>query len=75
MIRTIKKYSNRKLYDTLESRYVTLKDLVNMIKNDVSFKVIDNKTKDTITKDVLINALTYCEKLNTSKLIGLIKVN
>src|SRR3990167_3506466 len=47
--RIIKRYQNRKLYDTRHSCYVTLDDIAHMVKQGEEIKVIDNKTKDDIT--------------------------
>ncbi len=49
----IKKYANRRLYDTGASRYVTLDDLCAMVKNGVEFVVHDAKTGNDITRAVL----------------------
>ena len=53
----IKKYSNRRLYDTSKSRYVTLEELKNMIVDGVAFEVYDSKTNENITRMVLLQAL------------------
>jgi len=50
---TIKKYANRRLYDTSKSSYVTLEDLCQMVKQGVDFTVIDAKTGDDLTRSVL----------------------
>src|SRR5690606_4066713 len=50
---TIKKYANRRLYNTGTSTYVTLEDLADMVKNGEDFTVIDAKTGDDITRSVL----------------------
>jgi len=50
---TIKKYSNRRLYNTQISNYVTLEDLFQMVKNNDNFVVIDAKSSDDITRSVL----------------------
>ena len=42
----IKRYQNRKLYDTHESSYVTLDEIAKMIKNGEDLRVIDNKNKN-----------------------------
>lgn len=49
----IKKYANRRLYDTSASSYITLEDLCNMVKNGVEFIVIDAKTEEDLTRQVL----------------------
>ena len=49
----IKKYANRRLYNTATSSYVTLDHLAQMVKDDVEFVVYDAKTGDDITRSVL----------------------
>ena len=50
---TIKKYANRRLYNTGTSTYVTLEDLASMVKDGEDFLVFDAKTGDDITRQVL----------------------
>ncbi|KRP87487.1 MULTISPECIES: polyhydroxyalkanoate synthesis repressor PhaR [Bradyrhizobium] len=50
---TIKKYANRRLYNTGTSTYVTLEDLAAMVKDGEDFLVYDAKTGDDITRSVL----------------------
>ncbi|WP_458759303.1 polyhydroxyalkanoate synthesis repressor PhaR [Afipia sp. TerB] len=50
---TIKKYANRRLYNTGTSTYVTLEDLAAMVKEGEDFLVYDAKTGDDITRSVL----------------------
>ncbi|GAB1716982.1 MAG: Polyhydroxyalkanoate synthesis repressor PhaR [Nitrobacter sp.] len=50
---TIKKYANRRLYNTGTSTYVTLEDLAAMVKQGEDFLVFDAKTGDDITRSVL----------------------
>lgn len=50
---TIKKYANRRLYNTATSSYVTLDHLCQMVKDGVDFVVYDAKTGDDITRSVL----------------------
>ena len=50
---TIKKYANRRLYNTASSAYVTLADLAKMVKSGEDFVVYDAKTNDEITRSVL----------------------
>lgn len=49
----IKKYANRRLYNTGTSVYVTLEDLAQMVKNGEEFQVFDAKTNEDITRSVL----------------------
>jgi len=50
---TIKKYANRRLYNTATSSYVTLEHLCQMVKDGVDFAVLDAKTGEDITRQVL----------------------
>lgn len=50
---TIKKYANRRLYDTSASRYVTLDHLRDLVKDNTEFEVVDAKTGDDLTRGVL----------------------
>ena len=45
----IKRYANRKLYDTVQSCYVTLEDIAAMIKNGEEIRILDNKSKEDLT--------------------------
>src|SRR3954464_12461677 len=49
----IKKYANRRLYNTASSSYVTLEHLSDMVKEGIDFVVYDAKTNDDITRSVL----------------------
>src|SRR3569833_1971790 len=51
--RIIKRYANRKLYDTEHSRYVTLDQISEMIRNGDDVKIVDNKTKEDLTSVTL----------------------
>lgn len=50
---TIKKYANRRLYDTSASRYVTLDHLRDLVKSDADFEVVDARTGEDLTRGVL----------------------
>ncbi len=50
---TIKKYANRRLYDTESSSYITLDRLAEMVRQGREFEVVDAKTGDDITRQVL----------------------
>jgi len=49
----VKKYANRRLYNTSTSSYITLDDLAGMVREDVQFQVLDAKTGDDITHSIL----------------------
>lgn len=67
-IRIIKKYQNRKLYDTQDSCYVTLDGIAKMIREGEEIAVIDNNTKDDVTALILTQVLYEQEKTNQSVL-------
>ena len=58
---TIKKYANRRLYNTGTSTYVTLEDLATMVKNSEDFQVFDAKTGEDITRSVLTQIIVEQE--------------
>ncbi|MDC0887156.1 polyhydroxyalkanoate synthesis regulator DNA-binding domain-containing protein, partial [Altererythrobacter sp.] len=49
----IKKYANRRLYNTQSSSYITLDDLATMTREGVDFQVVDAKSGDDITHNIL----------------------
>jgi len=59
--RTIKKYPNRRLYDTVESRYITLADIRRLVIERVDFVVIDKKTQGDITRSILLQVIAEQE--------------
>ena len=64
----IKRYQNRKLYDTQNSTYVTLEDIGNMIRRGDDVRVIDNKNKEDLTSVTLTQIIFEEEKRNKSLL-------
>jgi len=62
MKRLIKKYPNRRLYDTAISSYITLADVKNLVLDGVDFEVIDTKTKADITRSVLLQIIAEEEQ-------------
>jgi len=59
--RIIKKYPNRRLYDTVESRYITLADIRRLVVERVDFIVIDKKTQSDITRSILLQVIAEQE--------------
>src|SRR3712207_2415373 len=73
-VKIIKRYQNRKLYDTHESSYVTLDEIAKMIKSGEDLRVIDNKTKNDITAATLTQLLYESErKAKTQPSVELLK--
>lgn len=55
--RLIKKYPNRRLYDTQTSTYVTLSDIKNLVMSGDAFSVVDAKTDDDLTRNILLQII------------------
>jgi polyhydroxyalkanoate synthesis repressor PhaR len=60
-LRTIKKYPNRRLYDTVESRYITLSDIRRLVIERIDFVVIDKKSQEDITRSILLQVIAEQE--------------
>ncbi len=61
-LKLIKRYTNRKLYDTVESRYVTLDEIAEMIKQGLEVRIVDNRSKDDLTSVTLAQIIFEEEK-------------
>ena len=59
--RTIKKYPNRRLYDTVESRYITLAEIRRLVIDRIDFVVIDKKSQEDITRSILLQVIAEQE--------------
>ena len=68
--RIIKRYSNRKLYDTKDSRYVTLLQIAEMVRGGEEVQIIDNNSKDDLT-EVTLAQIIYEEKKANSRTVPL----
>ncbi len=55
--RLIKKYPNRRLYDTAESRYITLDEVRHMVLEEIPFKVVDRQSNEDITRNILLQII------------------
>ena len=61
-IRIIKKYPNRRLYDTEVSRYITLQEIRALVLSGDAFKVIDKHSGDDITRSILLQVISEQEE-------------
>ncbi len=59
--RVIKKYPNRRLYDTVESRYITLADVRKLVVERIEFMVVDKKSQEDITRSILLQVIAEQE--------------
>lgn len=64
--RIIKRYSNRKLYDTKDSRYVTLLQIAEMVRTGEEVQIIDNNTKEDLTEVTLAQIIYEEQKQKAS---------
>ncbi len=65
----IKKYANRRLYNTASSSYITLEDLARMVRENVEFRVLDAKTGDEITHSILTQIIMDEEANGTQQML------
>ena len=63
--RVIKKYANRRLYDSAGSRHVTLDDIRKMIVSGDKVKVVDDKSGEDLTRAVLLQVISEQEQFGT----------
>src|SRR5437762_9532517 len=71
--KVIKRYTNRKLYDTVESRYVTLDGIAHMIKGGAEVKIIDNRSKEDLTSVTLAQIIFEEEKKRSQMPLGVLR--
>lgn len=69
----IKRYSNRKLYDTERSKYVTLDEIARMIKAGEEVTIIDNETKEDLTSVTLTQIIFEEEKRESRMPLGMLR--
>lgn len=73
-VKVIKRYGNRKLYDTEQSVYVVLKDIAKMIRNRENVQIIDNITENDITHATLTQIIFGAEqKASSSASLDILK--
>lgn len=60
--RIIKKYPNRRLYDTAISSYITIEDVRNLVKQHVTFFIQDAKTGEDLTRNILLQIILEQEE-------------
>lgn len=65
--RIIKRYANRKLYDTCESRYVTLSQVASLVRAGEDLAILDNRTKEDLTGVTLAQIIYEAQKKAVSK--------
>jgi polyhydroxyalkanoate synthesis repressor PhaR len=56
-VRLIKKYPNRRLYDTQTSTYITLADVKQLVLENELFKVVDAKSSEDLTRSILLQII------------------
>ena len=71
--KVIKRYSNRKLYDTDRSKYVTLDEIAKMIKAGEEITIIDNESKEDLTSVTLTQIIYEEEKRESRMPLGMLR--
>ncbi|HSO46279.1 MAG TPA: polyhydroxyalkanoate synthesis repressor PhaR, partial [Rhodoferax sp.] len=59
--RVIKKYPNRRLYDTRTSTYITLSEVKDLVMHSEPFEVVDAKTGENLTRSILLQIILEAE--------------
>ncbi len=59
---TIKKYSNRRLYDTSRSGYINLEELAELVRGGATVRIVDAKTDEDLTQEVLLEVVLKVQK-------------
>jgi polyhydroxyalkanoate synthesis repressor PhaR len=67
-VRVIKRYTNRKLYDTRESRYVTLDEIAGLVKDSQEVQIVDNRSGKDLTEVTLAQILYEEQKKQTTRM-------
>jgi polyhydroxyalkanoate synthesis repressor PhaR len=65
-IRVVKRYANRKLYDTRDSKYITLDRIAEFVRNGEDVRVVDNRSKADLTKTTLAQIIYEEQKSGNS---------
>ncbi|MDO6564190.1 polyhydroxyalkanoate synthesis repressor PhaR [Amphritea sp. 1_MG-2023] len=68
-MRILRKYTNRRLYDTSRSCYITLEDVKQLVLNQESFQVQDSKTGADLTRNILLQIISEQEALGHGTLL------
>ncbi|MBX2810697.1 MAG: polyhydroxyalkanoate synthesis regulator DNA-binding domain-containing protein [Myxococcales bacterium] len=71
--RIVKRYSNRKLYDTTRSKYVTLDEIARMVRNGEDVRIIDNESKEDLTSVTLTQIIYEQEKAARRMPLGILR--
>ncbi len=66
---TIKKYPNRRLYDTSQSQYVNLDYIKTLVIDHVDFEVVDSKSSEDLTKSILLQIISESESNEQQSLL------
>ncbi|MDX9789057.1 MAG: polyhydroxyalkanoate synthesis regulator DNA-binding domain-containing protein [Desulfobacterales bacterium] len=68
-MRKIKKYANRKLYDTMDKQYISMEQLADLIRSGESVSILDNQTGQDITVQILSQLLSKDKRQNDSEVL------
>lgn len=66
---TIKKYPNRRLYDTAHSKYINLDHIKQLVVEGTDFEVVDSKTGEDLTRTILLQIITESESSDQQSLL------
>ncbi len=69
-MKIIKKYPNRRLYDTSASRYINLEDVRKMVLAQALFKVVDSRSDEDLTKTILLQVVSDQESGTSQEILS-----
>lgn len=72
-MKTLKKYGNRKIYDSELSKYVNLSDILDMVKQGQQVQVLVHKTSTDVTREVLKEAVFRHVPMSSEQLLEMVK--
>jgi polyhydroxyalkanoate synthesis repressor PhaR len=70
MMRKIKKYANRKLYDTIDKQYISMDQLADLVRAGETVNILDNQTGEDITVQILSQLLAKDKRSNDSEVLS-----
>jgi polyhydroxyalkanoate synthesis repressor PhaR len=69
-MRKIKKYANRKLYDTIDKQYISMEQLADLVRSGETVNILDNQTGEDITVQILSQLLAKDKRSNDSEMLS-----
>jgi polyhydroxyalkanoate synthesis repressor PhaR len=72
-MKTIKKYSNRKLYDTQNAKYINFSQIIEFVENGEDLEIIEHGTEKDVTKEVLLKCFSTKANISKNQILELLR--